>query len=66
MARSDFRGRVLSVYFDSPAMLQAWADEAHKNGLNLSRYIIEMAERGRNSLIKNVEFWFHETEGRTS
>ncbi|MCJ7444009.1 MAG: hypothetical protein MUO26_05690 [Methanotrichaceae archaeon] len=55
MARSDFRGRVLSVYFASPAMLQAWADEARNNGLNLSRYIIEMAERGRNKIEKKAD-----------
>jgi hypothetical protein len=47
MSRTAFRGRECVVYLPSAEDLKVWKDEAEKNGTSLSKYIFEMAQRGR-------------------
>jgi hypothetical protein len=47
MVRPDLKDRSFMVYFPSANHLKIWSEDAKKNGISLSRYILEMAEKGR-------------------
>jgi hypothetical protein len=46
MPRPEFFGRCHMIYFSTGKDLEMWEDRAKKNGISLSKYIMEMAERG--------------------
>jgi hypothetical protein len=47
MAREIYKGRQFTVYFLTPEDLEEWSEEAQANGASLNKYILEMAQRGR-------------------
>ncbi len=55
MSRAAFRGRECVVYLPSAEDLKIWKDEAEEHGTSLSKYIFEMAQRGRRSSIGTVD-----------
>jgi hypothetical protein len=54
MSRAAFRGRECVVYLPSAEDLKIWKEEAEGHGTSLSKYIFEMAQRGRRSSIGTV------------